>query len=225
MPQIIACLEVFSAKCRGLLSEYLFLKLLSFSERSVVWTPKTCVMVEVWLNRLNSAAGLWNLGNWVVHMDVRLGFGLSWLRKFIPKRPCAFGTWIDRSLLALTAFKRKSWKRWKPQSISSRALAPHCSAARAASPPSLAGMDVLSCGVCESRAFPGKCSPSWGRADCACMQYSRCWAEVWGGEIQPIQCWNSFQMDWWKILLLERDHDFILAWTSYQIVQSYLANG
>lgn len=124
MPQIFACLELFNPKCRGLLNEYFFLKLLSFSERFVMWTPKTCVMVEVWLNTLNGAAWLWNLSNWVAHRDVRLGFGHYWLRKFIPKRPYAFGTWIDHSLLALTAFKRKSWKRWKPWS---RALAPCCS--------------------------------------------------------------------------------------------------
>lgn len=126
MPQVFACSELFNPKCRGLISEYFFLKLLSFSERSVVWTPKTCVMVEVWLNRLNSTAWLWNLSNWVAHVDMRLGFGLYWLRKFIPKRPYAFGTWIACSLLTLTAFKRKSWKRWKPWSISSRALAPCC---------------------------------------------------------------------------------------------------
>lgn len=127
MPQIFACSELLNPNCRGLLSEYFFLKLLSFSERFVVWTPKSRVTVEVWLNRLNSAAWLWNLSNWAARRDGRLGFGLHWLRKFIPKRPYAFGTWIDHSLLALTAFKRKSWKRWKPRPVSSRALVPCCS--------------------------------------------------------------------------------------------------
>lgn len=136
MPWIFACLELLNVRCRSLLSEYFFLKLLSFSESSVVWTPKTCVMVEIWLNRLNSTARLWNLSNWVAHMDVRLKFGLYWLRKFTLKKPCAFGIWIGHSLLALTAFKRKSWKRWSPSrgkelpcscSTSSRAFAPCCS--------------------------------------------------------------------------------------------------
>lgn len=35
-----------------------------------MWTPKTCVMVEVWLNRLNTAAWFWNLSNWVAHGDM-----------------------------------------------------------------------------------------------------------------------------------------------------------
>lgn len=58
--RFFSCSELFNPKCGSFLSEYFFLKLLSFSERSVVWTPKTCVMVELWLNRLNSAAWLWN---------------------------------------------------------------------------------------------------------------------------------------------------------------------
>lgn len=149
MPQIFACLELLNPKCRGLLSEYFFLKLLSSSERFVVWTPKTDVMVEVWLNRLNSAAWLWNLSNWVAHRDGRLGFGIYWWRKFIP--------WIDLSLLALTAFQRKSWKRWKPRPVSSRALAPRCSPCPGcfSSLPAWAGRALW-----ESRGLPGKCFPS-----------------------------------------------------------------
>lgn len=128
-------------------------------------------MVELWLNRLNSVARLWNLSNWVARMDVRLWFGLCWLKKFVPKRPFTFVTWIDGSLLA----KEKSWKRWNPQSMSNRALAPHC--------PRRPGRDLLWC--------LGKQGFAWKLLSflSAREQNHRSWPEVWWGEIQPVQCW------------------------------------
>lgn len=119
--RFFACLELFNPKCKGLLSECFFLKLLSFSERFVVWTPQACVTVEVWLNSLNGTASLWNLCNWVAH-SAKTCFLL--IKKLMPKRPSASGTWIGHSLLARTAFKRKSWKRGTARSMGSRPLVP-----------------------------------------------------------------------------------------------------
>lgn len=151
--RFFACLELFNPKCKGLLSECFFLKLLSFSERFVVWTPQACVTMEVWLNSLNGTTWLWNLCNWVAHSS-KTCFLL--IKKLMPKRLCIWN--LNRPLsFGSDSFQKKVLKEGNrlthgQQSSRSPAVPP----APAASPSSLPGLDALSCGLWESRALPGK---------------------------------------------------------------------
>lgn len=187
--RFFACLELFNPICKGLLSECFFLELLSFSERFVTWTPQACVKVEVWLNTLNGSAWLWNLCNWVAHcgksssLPIKNTYAKETLCIWNLNRPLSFGS---------DNFQRKVLKEGK---LSSRGQ--QSSGAPAVPllqwlllPPSLPGLDVLSCGLWKSRALPGKGSAFWGRAGCAQMQPSRSWEDVWWREVQPVPCWT-----------------------------------
>lgn len=150
--RFFACLKLFNPKCKGLLSECLFLKLLSSSERFVMWTPQACVMVEVWLNTLNGTAWLWNLRNWVPHS--------AKICSLLIKNAYAKETLCIWNLNGLLSFGSDSFQRKVLKERNCLSHGQQNSPAPAVPlpqllllPPALPALDVLCLGPRESRAL------------------------------------------------------------------------